>query len=104
MKSAIRNKTRFELGTDQMLKISRTPRVSITCAAGQIWITEDGISEDVVLEHGATYTSHGKGNVIVYAFQPSGFDALRAPSLIARCVEFARTLRIRFTTPNAFAR
>lgn len=104
MKLTNRNETRYQLGANQMFKIPRSPRVSITCTGGELWITEAGLTEDVVLKSGATYASHGKGNVVAYASQPSGFDALRAPSLIARCVEFARTLRIRITTPNAFAR
>ncbi len=104
MKTANRNETRFELGTDQMLKIPCTPRVNITCAAGWLWITEDGINEDVELGRGATYTSHGKDNVIVCAFEPSGFDAVRIPSAIARCLDFVRTLRIRPSTMSDYAR
>ena len=99
-----RNGTRYQLGANQMLKIPRSPRLSITCTGGELCITEAGLTEDVVLKPGATFASHGKGDIVAYASQPSAFDALRAPSLIARCVEFARTLRICFTTPNAFAR
>ncbi len=40
MKTANHDKTRFELGTDQMLTIPRRPRVNITCTAGELWITE----------------------------------------------------------------
>ncbi len=104
VKTANRNETRFELGTDQMLKIPRTPRVNITCTAGWLWITEDGINEDVELGRGATHTSHGKGNVIVYAFEPSGFDASRIPSAIARCLKFVRTLGTRLSRASDYAR
>ena len=87
-----RNDTHFELGADQMFNIPRTPRVNITCTAGELWITEAGINEDVILKRGSTYASHGKGSVVAYAFQPSGFDAVRIPSPIGRYVNFALTL------------
>ncbi len=92
MTTANRNKAHFELGADQMFKIPRTPRANITCTAGELWITEAGINEDVILKRGSTYASHGKGSVVAYAFQPSGFDAVRIPCAIGPYVNFALTL------------
>ncbi len=92
MKTANHDETRFELGTDQMLTIPQRPRVNITCSVGELWITEAGLGEDVVLKRGSTYASHGKGTVIAYASDPSGFDCVRIPSAIARAVDVAWTM------------
>ena len=99
-----RNDTHFELGADQMFNIPRTPRVNITCTAGELWITEAGINEDVILKRGSTYASHGKGSVVAFAFQPSGFDAVRVPSGIGGYVNFARQIGMRLSTIGDYAR
>ncbi|MFN0304206.1 MAG: DUF2917 domain-containing protein [Burkholderiales bacterium] len=88
MQTINRSETRFNLGAGQMLKLPRMPRVKITCRAGEIWITEGGVGKDVILAYGSTCTSQGKGDVIAYAHEPSGFDALRFPSVIARLAEY----------------
>lgn len=104
MNIAKHNETRFELGADQMLKFQRTPRVRITCTAGEIWVTEGGVGKDVILARGATYASRGKGDVIAYAHEPSGLVALRFPSLMARWVQRARTIAKRRIGMKDYAR
>lgn len=88
MNIANRNQTRFELDVGQMIKIPNGTRLSVKCAAGELWITENGIAADVVLPRGATYTSARKGDVVVYGFDPSSFEVSRQPGPVATIVAF----------------
>ena len=87
MNIAHRHQTRFELGVGQMIRIP-SGRLSVNCTAGELWITEDRIAADVVLPRDATYISAGKGDVVVYGFDPSSIEVSRQPGSVAMIVAF----------------
>ncbi len=52
----------------------------IDCLRGRIWVTEQGSSDDVVLEAGESYEITRRGVAVVQALREA-FIALRAPAV-----------------------
>jgi hypothetical protein len=52
----------------QTLKVVDALGSTIRCNEGSVWITEENLPEDVVLEAGASYRLSRKGLALVHAF------------------------------------
>jgi hypothetical protein len=69
-----------ELAQDELVKMKARRGTSISCVRGQLWITEDWNSNDVMLEPGETHQSTGLGRIVIVAFAPSAFRTVVASS------------------------
>lgn len=92
MPLASRHESLVKLSAGQIFTIPRTPRVAITCTDGEVWITEGGRCEDAIVKCGSSFKSQGRGTVVVYVFDPAGFQVRRLPGAIAQLMDLARTI------------
>jgi hypothetical protein len=58
----------LRLAGGQTLRVTDALGSTIRCAAGSVWITEENVPRDVVLEAGASYRLRRKGLALVHAF------------------------------------
>jgi hypothetical protein len=76
----------------------------IECTRGRIWVTEDALALDVVLEPGESYEIYRSGGVVVQALREADLSVRYAvvprpvPRLRARLAKLFSTLR---TSPAA---
>lgn len=63
--------TLFDLARRELLVLSAACDHELTCTAGELWITLDGDSRDLVLGPGESYRVEGKGAVVVSALKAS---------------------------------
>jgi hypothetical protein len=90
------------LEREQSLRIAPGVRVEIDCAAGVLWITQEGDVRDLFLARGESLTLTPRGAAIVTALEPAriGLTDLRRNRLTAsplraallRCVQLGRRL------------
>lgn len=55
------------LARHALLKVRATGPVTIACESGELWVTEDGHPEDVILVAGEHFTTHGTAPTLVEA-------------------------------------
>ena len=58
----------LRLARGQTLRVLDALGSTIRCDAGSVWITEENMRKDVVLEAGASYRLSRKGLALVHAF------------------------------------
>ncbi|MDH4094250.1 MAG: DUF2917 domain-containing protein [Betaproteobacteria bacterium] len=58
----------LRLARGQTLKVVDAVGSTIRCSEGSVWITEENMPRDVVLEAGASYRLSRKGLTLVHAF------------------------------------
>jgi len=58
----------LRLARGQTLRVIDALGSTIRCAEGSVWITEQDVPQDVVLEAGASYRLRRKGLALVHAF------------------------------------
>ena len=59
------------LDTGQRMRIADGPGVLVRATSGELWLTEEGMREDVVLREGDAYRVRGGGTTIVEAQRES---------------------------------
>jgi len=58
----------LRLAPGQTLRVTDALGSTVRVSAGSVWITEENLPKDVVLEAGASYRLSGKGLALVHAF------------------------------------
>ena len=58
----------LRLARGQTLKVTDALGSTICCSEGSVWITEESMPRDVVLEAGGCYRLRRKGLALVHAF------------------------------------
>jgi hypothetical protein len=58
----------LRLARGQTLRVTDALGSTIRCAEGSVWITEENVPKDVVLEAGASYRLSRQGLALVHAF------------------------------------
>lgn len=58
----------LRLARGQTLRVTDALGSTICCSEGAVWITEENVPEDVVLEAGHCYRLSRKGLALVHAF------------------------------------
>ncbi len=58
----------LRLARGQTLKVIDAPGSTICCNEGSVWITEENLPKDVVLEAGGCYQLRRPGLTLVHAF------------------------------------
>jgi len=58
----------LRLARGQTLKVTDALGGTIRCSEGSVWITEENVPQDVVLEAGASYRLSRRGLALVHAF------------------------------------
>jgi hypothetical protein len=58
----------LRLARGQTLKVTDALGSTIRCSEGRVWITEENVPQDVVLEAGASYRLSRRGLALVHAF------------------------------------
>jgi len=66
-------RARFELDQGQLLTLDDSLDVTIECAEGALWLTQDGDPRDVTLSAGQSYRIDRTSRVMVFATSPSVF-------------------------------
>ena len=61
----------IELASNGVLTFSDSPGTRLECLEGTVWITEDGSSDDVVLDPGRRHDVARKGVTVVQALSPA---------------------------------
>lgn len=57
----------LRLGQNQTLKVTDGAGSTVTAVEGSVWITEENLPQDVVLERGATYRLRERGTALINA-------------------------------------
>ncbi len=86
MVATITQETRITLSRGEAVALGSLETWLVECRHGEVWLTVDGESRDVILGSGSAWTVDSDGPVVVSAFAPSSLS-LRAPgrpSLLAR--------------------
>jgi hypothetical protein len=68
----------LHLGQGNLLRIEDGGGLLVSVTQGQVWLTEEGDSRDVVLESGQSFRLQHRGLSLVYALEPAGLT-LSAP-------------------------
>lgn len=63
--------TRIELAQRELLALGCIEGHELACLAGELWITVDGSSEDIILGPGQRWRVTGSAPVVVSALKPS---------------------------------
>lgn len=58
----------LRLARGQTLRVTGASGQEVRCAQGSVWITEQGLPQDVVLESGRSYRLRRNGLALVHAF------------------------------------
>jgi Protein of unknown function (DUF2917) len=66
----------MRLARSGLLHLRGVERTEIVCAAGRLWVTEEGDSIDHFLEAGERYRVHSNGKVVVEALHDATFEIL----------------------------
>lgn len=89
MRIELDDRAGMELRREALLRLPAAAGTRITCLQGAVWITEDNLPRDTVLQAGQSYVTAGTGPVIVHAFDESTvcFVGASAPrSVLGRAV------------------
>ncbi len=76
MRIDLNARTAINLDKDALIKLPRSRGDTLTCTRGLLWVTEDNLPHDTVLQEGQRYVSKGAGPVIVNAFEASTFRVM----------------------------
>jgi hypothetical protein len=68
----------LHLGQGNLLRIEDGGGLLVSVTQGQVWLTEEGDSRDIVLESGQSFRLQHRGLSLVYALEPAGLT-LSAP-------------------------
>ena len=63
--------TRIELARNELLALGCVEGRDLVCRSGQLWITVDGMQEDIILGPGERWQVIGNAPVVVSALQAS---------------------------------
>ncbi|MBN9422251.1 MAG: hypothetical protein BGO63_09865 [Candidatus Accumulibacter sp. 66-26] len=63
----------LELARRDVLVLADADDRTLACHAGELWLTEDGRSEDFILKAGDTHAIRGAGSVVVTACRAARF-------------------------------
>jgi hypothetical protein len=61
---------RYSLDSGRFLRLRRCAGALLICAAGELWITQEGSPDDVILQPGQRWRVPRGGQVLVSAFGP----------------------------------
>lgn len=78
---------RLEVSGDALLVRSGFAGHTLLCSEGRVWLTEEGLAEDVVLQAGEHYRVRGEGKLLI---ESVGVACLH---LLAPCVSSAEVAR-----------
>jgi Protein of unknown function (DUF2917) len=81
----------IELAYREIVPVENAVGTRVDCLSGRIWITEQGCTDDIVLEAGESFELARGGVAVVQALR-EGFVAFRAPAV--RQAEAALAARI----------
>lgn len=69
-----RSVRRRELPRRSVVTISLSDAVKIQCLNGQLWITRNGSSEDILVESGKTHPFPAGSRILIEALEDSDFE------------------------------
>ena len=72
--ATITQETRFDLFRDELISLSDAENHVVSCNNGQLWITQDGETEDIILGPGQTYRIDSPAAVSISALQASTLE------------------------------
>lgn len=72
-------RTRLNLAANQCRSCPRRVRVRITCIDGTVWASEGDTPQDVLLARGQSWTSTGRGTVVLQGMPTAVVEIARVP-------------------------
>jgi hypothetical protein len=63
--------TRYELADGELLALDRIKGRELACRSGELWITVDGLAEDIILGPGQRWQAVDRAPVVVSALRDS---------------------------------
>lgn len=91
-----------DLDVGRVFSIGRRANASIHCLKATVWLTEEGLAEDVVLGPGECYRVRGNGQVVISALgETARFSVSARLGFPARVMAALRGRFGRFSTPCA---
>jgi len=81
--------TRIEMAARELLALGCIEDHELACNSGELWITVDGMQEDIILGPGERWQVTGNTPVVVSALKPSLLvttDARKQATLAAPCI------------------
>ncbi len=80
-----------DLGYEQMLLVESHPRTRIKVIYGGIWLTEEGLTQDVFASSGEEVALKSHGLAVVEGLGYARVQVLEAPSSLRRWIGAARS-------------
>lgn len=75
---------RCELGDGELLALDAVRGQELTCITGELWLTLDGVTEDIILGQGQCWRVPHKAPLVVSALKPSVFVATQPGRSLSR--------------------
>ena len=69
--ATITQETRFELAQRELVSIAKARGQTMTCDTGELWITVDGDSRDIILHSGETWRIDSNADLVISAVRAS---------------------------------
>ena len=79
--------THIELAKRELLALGCIEGHELACLAGELWITVDGSSKDIILGPGQRWKVTGSAPVVVSALKPSRLVTSDPRGLAAPCIK-----------------
>jgi len=70
------NHERIQIDRNRTVALADAFDVEVVCLSGCLWLTEDRLLEDHILQAGESRTIRSRGRVLVTALEPSSMRAL----------------------------
>jgi hypothetical protein len=83
--NAARQVQRTPLRKRELVAIDDASDHLLLCETGELWLTCDGDSRDVILKAGQSWSATGRGPVVVSACEPSVLALTHRPSCEPTC-------------------
>ena len=83
--------TRIELAARELLALGCMEGHELACLTGELWITVDGMQEDIILGPGQRWQAAGDAPVVVSALKPSRLVTTDSRGKAARAAPCIRT-------------
>ena len=77
--------TRYELADGELLALRGAGGMALDCRVGELWITVDGLGEDIILGPGRRWLAPSDAPVVVSALKDSLLVASRSCDRPAHC-------------------